>query len=129
MTSTAQALFGNVPQTDPIGFFKGTQPDYKKAVDFLKFRKEDVSVATNVPKSSVRYDKKIPKELQERIQEWAIAINLVASYFNNQEKTMLWFQMPNPMLGSIAPKDMIRLGRFKKLYKFIQTALDENQAE
>ena len=123
----AQLLFGNIQ--DSLGFFQGDKLDYKKAVDFLKFRKEDVSVAADVPKSSVRYDHKIPKELHERIQEWVMAINLVASYFNDQEKTMLWFQMPNPMLGNVSPKDMIRLGRFKKLYKIIQTAMEENLAD
>ena len=129
MAATAQAFFGNVPSTDLMGLFKNGRANYKKAVEVLDFRKEDVSVAANIPKASVRYDNRIPKELQERIQEWAIAINLVASYFNDVDKTILWFKVPNPLLGNISPRDMIRLGRFKKLYKFIQTALDEGQAE
>lgn len=124
--STAQVLFGNVPQNDTLGFYKNGVPQYKKPVDFLNFRKDDVAVATNRPKNSVRYDQKMPEELKERLIEWATAINLVAGYFNDADKTMTWFQVPNPELGSISPRDMIRLGRFKKLYKFITTALDEN---
>ena len=68
----------------------------------------------------------MPSDLRERLVEWATAINLVGSYFNDANKTMLWFQISNPQLGGMSPRDMIRVGRFKKLLKFIQTALDEN---
>jgi hypothetical protein len=39
----------------------------------------------------------------------------------------LWFKTPNPLLGDIAPRDMIRIGRFKKLRQFILQALSENE--
>lgn len=122
----AQELFGNIPQNDILGFYQQGKPQYKRPVEFLRYKKADVAVATNTAQNSIRYDDKMPEELRERIIEWASAINLVASYFNNLDKTMMWFQMPNPKLGNISPRDMIRLGRFKKLYKFITTALDEN---
>ena len=67
-----------------------------KLIDFLKYKKEDVSRAANVPISSVRYDEKMPSELRERLVEWATAINLVGSYFKDENKTILWFQIPNP---------------------------------
>ena len=122
----AKKLFGNIPQNDILGFYKNGTPQYKKPVEFLNFRKDDVAVATSTPKSSIRYDLKMPEDLRERLTEWAMAINLVASYFGDADKTMIWFQVPNPLLGNVSPRDMIRLGRFKKLYKFITTALDEN---
>lgn len=85
-------------------------------------------MAANVPVYSVRYEpQKMPIELKERLTEWAVALNLVAGFFKDQEKTILWFNIPNPLLGGMSPKDMIRVGRFKKLLNFIQTALDENQ--
>ena len=123
----AQELFNNIPRNDVLGFFKNGEPQYKRPVEFLRFKKDDVAVATNTPKSSIRYDQKMPEELKERLTEWATAINLVASYFEDTDKTMLWFQVPNPLLGNVSPRDMIRLGRFKKLYKFIVSALDENR--
>ncbi len=126
MNAAQHALFRSVPAQDHFHFFHKGEPDGKKVVDFLKYKKEDVSVAANVPMSSVRYDEKMPQELRERLVEWATAINLVGGYFKNPEKTMLWFQVPNPLLGDMPPRDMIRVGRFKKLLKFIQTALDEN---
>ena len=127
-TAQQSALFRSVPEKDYFRFFfKKGRPDGRKVVDFLKYIKEDVSVAAAVPVSSVRYDEKMPEDLQERLVEWATAINLVGGHFNDQGKTMLWFQVSNPLLGDISPRDMIRVGRFKKLLRFIQTALDENK--
>ena len=125
-TSQSASLFRSVPEKDHFHFFKKGEPDGKKVAEFLKYKKEDVSVAANVPVSSVRYDEKMPSDLRERLVEWATAINLVGSYFNDVNKTMLWFQISNPQLGGMSPRDMIRVGRFKKLLRFIQTALDEN---
>lgn len=122
----AASLFRSVPQEDYFHLFDKGEPDAKKVIDFLKYKKEDVSRAANVPVSSVRYDEKMPSELRERVVEWATAINLVGEYFKDANKTMLWFQIPNPQLGGMSPRDMIRVGRFKKLLRFVQTALDEN---
>jgi len=93
----------------------------------LDFSKKDVARASNVSRMSVRYDQKMPRELEERVGEWALALALVAQYFKDEQKTILWFKTPNPLLGNITPRDMIRVGRFKKLYRFIQNALNENE--
>jgi hypothetical protein len=85
-----------------------------------------VSAATGIPKNVIRFDDKMRADLEERIREWAVAISLVAAFFKNYDKTFLWFQTPNPLLGNVAPRVMIRIGRFKKLLKFIQIALNEN---
>lgn len=122
------ALFRTSPQ-DYFHFFdEHTFVDGEKVVKTLKYKKEDVSAAANVPLSSIRYDeKKMPAELKERLTQWATALNLVAGFFQDKNKTIIWFFMPNPLLGGMSPRDMIRVGRFKKLLHFIQTALDENQ--
>ena len=122
-----QTVFDSVPKEDPFHIFRGSRPDYQKVVDILDFRKEDVAKASDVPTSSVRYDNKMPRELQERMLEWAITIQLVGQYFDDLERTILWFRVPNPLLGGISPRDMIRVGRFKKLLRFIHTALEENR--
>lgn len=121
------ALFDTVPKQDYLSLFKGGHADYQRVLDLLDFSKKDVARASSVPWMSVRYDQKIPKELEERFREWAVALNLVAQYFGNDEqKTVLWFKTPNPLLGDIAPRDMIRVGRFKKLQRFILSALEES---
>jgi hypothetical protein len=123
---TSATLFRNVPE-DHLALFPSGHTDYQKVVKLLEFSKSDVAKASNVRSMSVRYDRKIPKELAERLQEWAIALNMVAQYFRDEYKTILWFKTANPLLGNITPRDMIRVGRFKKLQRFIQNALDENE--
>ncbi|MGH7279896.1 MAG: hypothetical protein ACRELY_00095 [Polyangiaceae bacterium] len=125
MPQQAARLFENIPP-DVCHLFKGTEPRAERVVELLKYKKSDVAEATSVPISSIRYDAKMPAELRERIVEWAIALNLVGSFFKDEQRTLLWFQVPNPLLGGVAPRDMIRVGRFKKLLKFIQTALSDN---
>ncbi len=122
------ALFETIPKEDYLSLFPSGDTDYEKVVDLLDFRKKDVARASNVALHSVRYDPpKMPRELQDRIQEWAVALNLVAQFFRDEQKTVLWFKTPNPLLGDIAPRDMIRIGRFKKLRQFILQALSENE--
>lgn len=126
MQTSAMQLF-DVPPPDVCRLFDGSEPKADRVVKLLKYQKKDVAEATNVPLSSIRYDSKMPDELRVRFTEWAIAINLVASFFNDEDKALLWFQAPNPLLGGVSPRDMIRVGRFKKLLKFIQSALAENK--
>lgn len=121
------ALFNTIPREDPLSLFPGGDTDYQKVVRLLDFKKRDVARASQISIQSVRYDHKIPKELEDRLKEWALALSLVAQYFKDEYKTVLWFKTPNPLLGNITPRDMIRVGRFKKLHRFIFNALGENE--
>jgi hypothetical protein len=117
----------HVPQ-DHLSLFKKQKPDYEHVVDFLRFKREEVARATGLAPSSVRYDEKMPKELSEILLQWAVLFNQVADYFKGDVyKTSLWFNIPNPLLGNISPKDMIRLGRYKKLFSFVMQAIEDNQ--
>lgn len=49
------------------------------------------------------------------------------AHFGDADKVQLWFFTPNPQLGSIAPIDLIKMGRVRKLLAFVQTALNENK--
>lgn len=121
-------IFATVPRQDYLSFYKGDIPQYNRIVQFLEFKKEDISKATGVPLSSVRYDEKMPAELHERIREWATLLNLVAEHFQGDaKKTAIWFTMLNPLLGNVTPRDMVRFGRYKKLFKFVVNALAENR--
>lgn len=123
------SIFSTVPDKDYLGFDSGSSMDFQKVVKFANLKKEDVSRATGVPVSSVRYEEeKIPKELKERLTEWGNLFNLVAGYFKGDvRKTALWFQVSNPLLGDLSPRDMIRIGRYKKLYSFVMNSLSENR--
>jgi uncharacterized protein (DUF2384 family) len=124
----ANNIFSNLPKGDPLGFGKaGSDLNYKKISKFLEFNKNELSKISGVSKQSVRTDEKIPQALRERLQEIGVICSLVAEHFEGDPvKTALWFKTPNPMIGDITPRDMIRLGRSKKLIRFIMDAREEN---
>jgi len=128
MPQTSENLFASVADKDYFHFFNQSGvPDARRIAETLNYRRREVSVATDIPYNKVRLEPdRIPKELVERVTEWATAINLVAEHFQDTKKAILWFHTPNPMLGSISPREMIITGRFKKLLKFIQIALSGN---
>lgn len=131
MSGQAATLFQNMPNKDLLGFglYEGDL-DYKKITNFLSFDTNDLSKMAEVSKNSVRHDSKAPQALKERFQEIAVTCSLVAEFFEGDaEKTVMWFTTPNPMLGDITPRDMLRLGRAKKLIRFIMDAKSQNGEE
>lgn len=123
---TSHTIFNTVPTHDYLGFLKEDNSS-KKVVDFLGLTKDEVAKATRLPKASIRYDDRMPSELVQRLQEIGVICELVAEYFKGDpRKTALWFQMSNPSLGNMSPRDMIRFGRYQKLVKFVQNALAGN---
>lgn len=127
MGAFANNILSNIPEKDHLGFGVFKDLDYKKVSNFLNFDKNELSKIGGVSKQSVRTDHKIPQALKERLQDIAIICSLVAEHFNGDAvKTALWFKTPNPMIGDITPRDMIRLGRANKLIKFIMEAREEN---
>lgn len=123
-------LTATIAKQDYLGFSpagKGDLPNYKVVPELLQFDKKQVSQLGRVSQSSVRYDSNIPRDLAERLEQTANIANRVAALFDGDvEKTALWFRTLNPMLGNITPRDMLRLGRFKRLAKFVDEA--EQQA-
>ena len=128
MSALVHDIFSNIPERDYLSLLDKGEARPSKVIEFVGFKKEDVSKAAGVPSSSVRYDERMPQILKDRLREWANLFNLVAQFFKGDAvKTALWFKTPNPMLGGISPRDMIRFGRYQKLLKFILNALAENQ--
>ena len=122
-SSADNRLFDTVAKSDFINI-----NDLKACIDFLDFTKADVANATGQAKNSIRYDDRIPAELEKRIIEIINIINMVAEFFEGSpEKTRLWFITENPMLGNISPRDMIRFGRYEKLRKFILNAKNDTR--
>lgn len=129
MSALSHELFSNIPKKDYLCLLDKGEVQASKVIDFMEFKKDDVAKAVGVPANSVRYDKRMPQILKERLTEWANLSNLVAQFFEGDPvKTELWFKTSNPLLGNISPRDMIRSGRSQKLLKFILNALAENKA-
>jgi|GEM_PF-2935064 len=58
---------------------------------------------------------------------YAYGFKLILDYFNqDKDKAISWYLTPNPGLGNISPYEMIKIGRGRKLIKFIESALAEN---
>lgn len=132
MGASASQLFDNVPKSDPLNFGLNEDDglDYKEITNFAGFDKNELSKLAGISKQSVRTDKNIPNALRERLQEIAIICTLVAEYFDGDaKKTAIWFNTPNPSLGDISPKKMVRLGRSNKLIKFIAEARRSHEEE
>lgn len=120
-------IFNIVPDQDYLSLFKKNEIQGNRIANFLEFDRHDIAKATGVPESNVRYDERMPALLRDRMREWATLLNLVAGYFKgHQVKTIQWFTTPNPLLGGISPRDMIKLGRYNKLLKFVINAMEEN---
>jgi hypothetical protein len=123
--STSSALFNTVSRRDSLKFWRGNMLNYQKVRDFIGLDTRDVARVAGVAKSSVRYDEKAPKEVREHLENVANICNLVFQFFDDDVKTRLWFQTPNPVLGNVSPRDMIRLGRYNKLLRFVTVAMEE----
>ena len=128
MATAGLGLFDTVPK-DYLKFGLGASFDAKRVPTVLGLNKEDVSRLASVSVKSVRYDEAIPVPVRERLEEIANTINMVAQAFDgNIDKTVSWFRARNPLLGDVSPKDMIRLGRYERLRKFIINATTERSA-
>ena len=125
MASPSMGLFETVA-TDHLQFGLGDAFDAKRVPSLLNLNKDDVSRLASVSVKSVRYDEAMPLPVRERLEEIGNTINMVAQAFDGDvDKTVSWFRARNPLLGDISPKDMIRLGRYERLRKFIINAMME----
>lgn len=123
--STA-TLFRNIPDHDLLGFGMGAAFDPKRVSDWLGLKKADVSRVAEVSPKSVRWDEDMPAAVHDRLEEIALTCNMVAQAFGGDVvKTALWFKARNPLLGDVSPRDMVRLGRFDRLRRFIIGAMRE----
>lgn len=119
----AFGMFDTVPD-DLLNFGRGENFDPKRVSIFLNLKKADVSHLASVSVASVRYDRLIPVVVRDRLEEIASTINLVAKQFDGDpDKTIAWFKAKNPLLGDVSPRDMIRLGRYDRLRRFIINAM------
>lgn len=115
-----QSLLSNVAE-DRLDLFKNGQPQYSKIKKVIDLTDNDFASATNFPVTSLKSGaSKLPKDFLRILQDLGNGINLVAEAFNgDMKKVNLWFQIRNPQLGNISPRDMIKHGRFKKLLQHI----------
>jgi hypothetical protein len=122
-------LFRTISAHDSLQFWQGSFLNCQKVRDFTEFDVRDIARMTGTAKSSVRFDAKAPKEVREHLENIANICNLVFQFFQDSVKTKLWLRTPNPMLGNVSPRDMLRFGRYAKLLRFINQAMEEGSVE
>jgi hypothetical protein len=121
------SIVSHIAREDLLHLYRDGRPDYKRIADLINLSKPDLAKISQVAKSSVRFDANIPAPVAAILREIANMANLVAEFFaGDVEKVGLWFEVANPMLGNISPRDMIRIGRYKRLLNFI---IDAREAE
>ena len=116
-------LIENIAKNDYLGFYADGTLNYQKVPEFLRIEKKQLSQIAGISRASVRFDNRIPNELAERLEEIANIANRVAALFEGDiEKAALWFRTSNPLLGEVSPRDMLRMGRYARLAKFVGEA-------
>lgn len=118
-----------IARHDLLHFYWNGRPNYKRVVDLVKLNKADLGRLSGIAKSSVSFGSRIPDPVAERLREIANIANLVAEFFNGDvQKVGLWFEMANPSLGNVSPRNMIRSGRHKRLLNFVLSAREAEAA-
>jgi predicted nucleotidyltransferase len=124
MANTA-ALFRTVAVRDYLGFWANNGFNARAVVRFLELDKREVAKVARVAPTSVRFDEKMPAAILNRLEEIANTCALVAQFFDGDlVKTALWFKTKNPLFGDVAPREMIREGRYEKVRQFVVEATD-----
>jgi hypothetical protein len=119
----------HLARRDLLGLYREGHLDYKRIAGLVQLSKGNLSKLTGVATSSVRFDASIPVSVAERLRELANIANLVGEYFDGDvQKVGLWFELQNPMLGNISPRNMIRGGRHKRLLNFVLDACEAENA-
>lgn len=110
---------------------KTKETNYRYIMWVLGFTCIDISNMSGIPLNNVKFQirsgEKVPPLLKQCFRQWAELINSVAEFFGgDRTKTKLWFSLRNPCLGDISPREIILIGRYEKLLRFVINALSEN---
>jgi hypothetical protein len=120
-------MFAPVTQHKFPAIYDGEAVNFKAVMAVLDLRREDLAAINGIKIDSVRYDSRMPEAQRDFLLKCAVAIDHVAEYFEDQHtKIKAWFSTPNPLLGGVSARQMIRLGRIDKLLAFIIDAKQGN---
>lgn len=113
---------------DYMRFGSGSSFDAKGVQLALDLTDDDLARIASVPLESRSPDVALPERVRARLEEVGNCMNLIVQVFDGDvDKAVVWFKTRNPLLGDVAPRDMIRLGRYEGLRKFIASAMVEGR--
>jgi hypothetical protein len=123
-TPQRSSLFATVPARDYLQFWQSGLFQPQRVARFLGLSKADLAQLAGVAVASVRFDAKVPRNLRERLMDFAATCELVAEAFaGNTTKTALWFTTPNPQLNNCSPCDLLRRGERDTLQRLVIEAI------
>jgi len=109
----------SAPGRDWLGFGVDAEFQPSRVAEWLALGTEDLARLADVPHGDAAA---VP--VRKHLIEVAAMCNLVAEIFDGDiEKAKAWFKAVNPLLGDVAPRDMVRLGRVERLRIFIGSSL------
>ena len=118
------SLFATVASRDYLQFWQSGLFQPQRVARFLGLSKTDLAQLTGIAVASVRFDAKIPRNLRERLMDFAAICELVAQAFEgNTTKTALWFITPNPQLNNVSPRELLRGGERDTLQRLVIEAM------
>ena len=106
-------------------FYHGRRVDLKKMALFLSLSPQQMASVIGSRKSVSSFDAlRLAPSAQKRVNEIANLCEVVAHNFGGDvEKTALWFEMKNPMLGDLSPRDMLLFQRHELLQNLVFDAM------
>lgn len=114
-------LFDSVPLALPMLYNEQGRVQLEEVRKLLDLSKSDFAKAAHSSQKQMADALRIPKEVEERVRVWALVLEEVARFFDGDvKKTVLWFNIPNPLLGEVSPRDMILYGRASKLLQIVR---------
>ena len=124
---TQPHIFNTVPRHDVFGFYNKGRIKYKEVADTLDFSRKEISKAARIAISSVRYEEnKIPDKMKDFLGHMAWLLHVTHEHLKDKNKVIQWINSPNPICGGFSPKDMIRMGQYKKLVRIVSSYIEGN---
>ena len=122
MEAHTPPIFNTVPKNDIFGLYNKNKGHlkYQAVANTINFNRQEVSKATRININAVKYKE---DEIPDKIKEFFISITWLLhtthTYLKDKDKVIKWLDSPNPACGGYSPKDMIRMGQYKKLVRIV----------
>ena len=120
MEAHTPPIFNTVPKNDVFGVYDKGRIRYKAVATAINFNRQEISKATRINISAVKYkESEIPAKIKEFFMAMTWLLYTTHAHLQNKDKVLQWLDSPNPSCGGFSPKDMIRMGQYKKLVNIV----------
>jgi hypothetical protein len=94
-----------------------------ETAEFLEISLNKLAKALGV--DTLRQDRLGPMA-EKKLQDLAVSLEVIAQSFGgNKTKARYWINTPNLHLGGAIPRDLILIGKYRKVVEFVEAVRDE----